>query len=88
MYHNRSRIRVPRKTGSHSYVILQYNIIHFYIIILNVLSYPCRPAKALKSSSRLGLPEFPNKRYMKVVRLSALHTSRLFCPRDIPGIPV
>jgi len=36
-------------------------------------------------SMRLRLPEYLENRYVKVVRLSALYTGRLYPPGDIHG---
>jgi len=41
--------------------------------------------KALRGSRRLRLPEFLDNLHMKVVRLSALRTSRLYAPGDTAG---
>jgi len=38
-----------------------------------------------EDSRRLRLPEFLGNRHMKVVRLSALRTGRLYTPGSIPG---
>jgi hypothetical protein len=44
------------------------------------------PEQALKSSRRFRLTEFPDNLHMKVVRLSALCTGRIYPPGDTPGI--
>jgi len=38
-----------------------------------------------EGSRRLSVPRFQDSRQMKVVRLSALHTGRLYAPGNIPG---
>jgi hypothetical protein len=38
-----------------------------------------------EGSRRLRLPDFKTNRHMKVVRLSALRTGRLYLPGNIPG---
>jgi hypothetical protein len=54
---------------------------------INITLY--RLAQALTSQRSLRLPEFLGSLHMKVVRLSALGTGRLYPPpppqRDIPG---
>jgi hypothetical protein len=43
------------------------------------------PYTSPESSRRLKLQEFLDNRHMKVVRLSALRTGRLYSPGNIPG---
>jgi len=45
----------------------------------------CYADYAILVTRRLRLPEFLYNQHMKVVRLSALRTGRLYLPRDIHG---
>jgi len=46
---------------------------------------PVHAWTSLQDSKSLRLPEFIDNRYMKVARLSALHTGRLYHTLNIPG---
>ena len=44
-----------------------------------------KPGQALRGSRRLRLPDLQDSQHIKVVRLSTLHTDRLYPPGNIPG---
>jgi hypothetical protein len=68
---------MPLIAATYEYVELQAVMTAMYGSLLNWNHLDSYPTTVLDRSTRLGLPNM----CMKVVRLSALHTIRLFPPR-------
>jgi hypothetical protein len=57
----------------------------FILFYLHIKAIPVQPWTGPEGSRRLRLPDFQESRHMKVLRLSALRTGRLYPPGNIPG---
>jgi len=88
LHHKTSRLILfnSRLSRSHTKLVNSYTVWEkcIFFFILRLKQYSCRPGQVLGIPGGWG-SQISRHRHMKVVRLTALHTGRLYLPGNIPG---